>query len=133
MVSQPPPTEVGLVFESLEARSRVAQLEAEIAQLKDALARRQQIGVATGLLAHASPITPSGPGHYWCALPKNGYVKVRDIARRALRSTQQAEVEILGAIEMRMPADVRLIGARVEGQQPASESRSGRGSTRPCA
>ena len=41
MVSQPPPTEVGLVFESLEASSRVAQLEAEIAQLKDALARRQ--------------------------------------------------------------------------------------------
>ena len=38
MVSQPPPTEVGLVFESLEASSRVAQLEAEIAQLKDALA-----------------------------------------------------------------------------------------------
>ena len=51
MVSQPPPTEVGLVFESLEASSRAAQLEAEIAQLKDALARRQQIGVATGLLA----------------------------------------------------------------------------------
>jgi hypothetical protein len=49
MVSQP--TEVGLVFENLEASSRVAQLEAEIAQLKDALARRQQIGVATGLLA----------------------------------------------------------------------------------
>ena len=46
-----PPTEVGLVFENLEASSRVAQLEAEIAQHKDALARRQQIGVATGLLA----------------------------------------------------------------------------------
>ena len=29
----------------------MAQLEAEIAQHKDALARRQQIGVATGLLA----------------------------------------------------------------------------------
>ncbi len=51
MVSQPSPTEVGLVFESLEASARVAQLEAEIAQLKDVLARRQQIGVATGLLA----------------------------------------------------------------------------------
>jgi hypothetical protein len=38
MVSQPPPTVVGLVFESLEASSRVAQLKAEIAQLKDALA-----------------------------------------------------------------------------------------------
>jgi hypothetical protein len=34
-----------------EARYPAAQLEAEIAQLKDALARREQIGVATGLLA----------------------------------------------------------------------------------
>ena len=51
MVSQLPPTEVGLVFESLQTSSRVAELEAEIAHLKEALARRQQIGVATGLLA----------------------------------------------------------------------------------
>jgi hypothetical protein len=51
MVSPPPPTEVGLVFESLEASSRVAQLEAEIAQLMHALTRRQQIGVATGCWA----------------------------------------------------------------------------------
>ena len=48
MVSQPPPTEVGLVFESLEASSRVAQLEASSGTLWP---RRQQIGVATGLVA----------------------------------------------------------------------------------
>jgi hypothetical protein len=52
----PPPAEVGLVFDSLEASSRVAHLEAEIAQLRDALARRQPIGVATQRFA----ITPSG-------------------------------------------------------------------------
>ena len=51
MVSQPPPTEVGLVLKRLEASSRAAQLEAEIAPLKNALARRQPIGVATRLLA----------------------------------------------------------------------------------
>ena len=37
----------------------MAQLEAEIAQLKDALARRQQIGVATGL---AGPALRDQPG-----------------------------------------------------------------------
>jgi hypothetical protein len=104
----------------------VAQLEAEIAQLKDALARRQQIGVATGLLAQRFAHHPERAWSLWCALPINGYVKVRDIAQvvidAALRSTQQAEVEILGAIEMRMPAGVRMIGVRVEGQQPTSES-----------
>jgi hypothetical protein len=47
MVSQPPANRGWLVFESREASPRVARLEAEIAQLKDALARRQQIGVAT--------------------------------------------------------------------------------------
>ena len=51
---------VGLVFESLEVSSRAAQREAEIAQLKDALPRRQQIGVAPGCWPSASPITPSG-------------------------------------------------------------------------
>jgi hypothetical protein len=34
MVSPPPPAEVGFVFESVEASSRVAHLEAEIAQLR---------------------------------------------------------------------------------------------------
>ena len=33
----------------------MAQLGAEMAQLKDALARRQQIGVSTGLLAQRLP------------------------------------------------------------------------------
>jgi hypothetical protein len=70
MVSQPPPTAVGLVFKNLEASSRVAQLEAEIAQLKDALAWRHQIGAATGLLAQRFAITPSGPGHCWYASPR---------------------------------------------------------------
>ena len=55
MALEPPATEVGLVFESLEASSRVPQLEAGIAQLKDALPRRQQIGgdrAAGPALAH---------------------------------------------------------------------------------
>ena len=70
MVSQPPPTEVGLVFESLEASSRAAQLEAEIAQLKDAVARRQQIGAATGLVAQRFARHPERPGHCSYASPR---------------------------------------------------------------
>jgi hypothetical protein len=41
-----------------EASYPAAQLEAEIAQLKDALARREQIGVATGLLAQRFARSP---------------------------------------------------------------------------
>ena len=44
--------------QSLETGSRVAQVEAEIAQLKEALMPRQQIGVATGLLVQRLATTP---------------------------------------------------------------------------
>jgi hypothetical protein len=52
MVVQPPQTRVCLSCQSLEASSRTAQLEVDIAQLNEALRQRQQIGLATGLLAH---------------------------------------------------------------------------------
>ena len=69
-------------------------MEAEIAQLKDALARRQQIGVATQRLA----ITPSAPGHYWCASPQNCHVKIRGIAQAVINPhcsrLSQADIEI---------------------------------------
>ena len=58
MVLQPPQARVCLGSQSPEASSRTAPLEAEIAQLKEALRQRQQIGVATGLLAHRFAITP---------------------------------------------------------------------------
>jgi hypothetical protein len=101
----------------------VAQLEAEIAQLKDALARRQQIGVAAQRFA----ITPSRPGHCWYASPKDGHVKVRDIAQAIINAhcsrLSPTEVEILSVIEMHIcPTASRLIGARVDGQQPIGES-----------
>ena len=119
MVSQPSPTEVGLVFESLETSARVAQLEAEIAQLMHALARRQQIGVATGLVAQRFAHHPERAWHCWYASPKNGHVKVRDIAQAIINAhcdrLSAAEGEIPSAIEMHRPDGVRLIGARVDG------------------
>jgi len=109
-----------------EASYLAAQLEAEIAQLKDALARRQQIGVATGCWPSASLITPSGPGHCWYASPRTAMSKVRDIAQAMINAhcsrLGPTDIEILSAIEMHMPDGLRLIGARVDGQQPTSES-----------
>jgi len=58
MVVQPPQTRVCLSCHSPEASSRTAQLEVEIAPLNEALRQRQQIGLATGLLAHRFAITP---------------------------------------------------------------------------
>ena len=50
MVLQPPQARVCARSESLEASSRVAQLEAQITQLKE-LRQRHQSGVATSLRA----------------------------------------------------------------------------------
>jgi hypothetical protein len=97
MVSQPSPTEVGLVFESLETSARVAQLEAEIAQLKDACARRQQIGVATGMVAQRFAHHPERAWSLRMRLcqkrPCQGTRHRPGHHQRALRSTQPSRAK----------------------------------------
>jgi hypothetical protein len=88
------------------------------------LARRQQIGVATGLpaqrFAHHSE-------RAWSLLVRVSHNRHAgsNIAQAIINAhcgrLTPAEVEILSVIEMHMP-DVRLMGARVAGQQPTSES-----------
>jgi uncharacterized small protein (DUF1192 family) len=121
MISQQSSIQVGAVLEILEGSSRVAQLEAEIAQLKDALARRQQIGIATGLLAQRFGITPERAWSLLVRLSQNCHVKVRDIAQALINAhcgrPNPAEVEIICAMESHLPDGVRLIDI------PAASSR----------
>jgi hypothetical protein len=128
---------LALVFESLEASSRVAQLEAEIAQLKDALARRQQIGVATGLVAQRFAHHAERAWSLLVRVSQNGHVKVRNIAQAMINAhcgrLSPAEVEILSVIEMHNPDGARLIGAEWTASSPPAKVCSDRGSTRPCA
>jgi len=125
MVSQPPLTKMGLIFQGLEASPRVAQLEAEIAQLKDALTRRQQIGVATGLLAQRFAITPERAWSLLVRLSQNCHLKVRDIAQAIIDAhcgrPSPAQVDIICAIESHLPDGVRLTRAPAAGQQLPSE------------
>jgi hypothetical protein len=58
MVVQPPHTSVWSSCQSPEASSRTAPLRVEIARLNAALRQRQQIGLATGLLADRFGIIP---------------------------------------------------------------------------
>jgi hypothetical protein len=71
-----------LTLREWEASYRAAQLEAEIAQVNDALARRDQIGVATELLAQDFALTAAGPARGHCTfLPHTeaGGVRPRDV------------------------------------------------------
>jgi ANTAR domain len=122
MVTQPAPTGVSLVAESPHTSSRVAELEAEIAQLRDALARRQQIGVATGLLAQRFGISPERAWSLMVRLSQNGHVKVREIAQALIDAhcgrLDPIDVEILSSIEKHLPDGVRLVQTREDGHGP---------------
>jgi hypothetical protein len=126
MVSQPPPTEVDSVLDRLEAGTRIAELEAEIAQLKEALARRQQIGVAIGLLAQRFSVSPDRAWSLLVRFSQNGHVKVRDIAQALINAhcgvVGPAEAKIISAIEGDLPDGVRLIAVSRDGHQPATDS-----------
>ena len=125
MVSQPPRPEVGLVARSPDHTSRVSELEAEIAQLRDALARRQQIGVAIGLLAQRFAISPERAWSLMVRLSQNGHVKVREIAQAVTDAhcgrVDPAKVEILSSIEKYLPDGVRLIQTREDGHRAVRE------------
>jgi hypothetical protein len=134
MVSQHPRTEVGPVIEFLETSAQIAQLEAEIAQLKEALAKRQQIGVATGILAQRFGITPERAWSLLVRLSQNGHVKVRDIAQAMINAhcgqLSEAEAEILSAIQTHLPGDVRIVGSAVNGQRANIDGNWGASSVR---
>jgi ANTAR domain len=121
MVSRPPDTAAGSVAGSQDTSSRVAELEAEIAQLRDALARRQQIGVATGLLAQRFGISPDQAWALMVRLSQNGHVKVREIAKAVVDAhcgrLEPAEVEVLSSLEKQLPDGVRLVQTREDGQR----------------
>jgi hypothetical protein len=125
MVPQPPQAAVGLVAGSPESNSRVAELEAENAQLRDALARRQQIGVATGLLAQRFGISPDRAWSLMVRLSQNGHVKVREIAQAVIDAhcgrLDPIEVEILSSIEKHLPDGVRLVRTSEDGHRPVKE------------
>ena len=127
MVSQPPQAEVGSILEALEASARVAELEAEVAQLKEALARRQQIGVATGLLAQRFSISPDRAWSLLVRLSQNGHVKVRDIAQVLIKAHYGVigpeEARIIGVIELHLPDGVRLISVADDAPPPSIENR----------
>jgi hypothetical protein len=104
----------------------VAELEAEIAQLKDALARRQQIGVAIGLLAQRFTISPDRAWSLMVRLSQNGHVKVREIAQAVIDAhcgrLDPTEVEILSSIEKHLPEGVRLMQIREDGHRATRET-----------
>ena len=108
MVSQPPHTAAGSVAGS-DTSSRVTELEAEIAQLRDALARRQQIGVATGLLAERFGISPDRAWSLMVRLSQNGHVKVREIAQAVVDARVPRTAARVAVARAAAPGSARMV------------------------
>ena len=125
MVLHPPHVEADWVAERPDLDLRVAELEAEIAQLKDALTRRQQIGVATGLLAQRFAINPERAWSLLVRLSQNSHVKVRVIAQAVIDAhcgrRDPSNGEILSSIEKHLPDGVRLLQTDSDGHQASRE------------
>ena len=62
-------------------QDRIAELEDEVAQLRDALAHRQQYGVVTGVLAVRFGISPERAWQLLVRLSQQSNLKVQVIAR----------------------------------------------------
>ncbi|HEX5905642.1 MAG TPA: ANTAR domain-containing protein [Propionibacteriaceae bacterium] len=126
MVSTSQHTEAGSVVEMASLVSRVAQLEAENAQLRDALTRRQQIGVATGLLAQRFAVSPERAWSLLVRLSQNSHVKVREIAQAVIDvhcgRRDLVNCEILSSIEKHLPDGVRLVETEGDGHRPVREN-----------
>ncbi len=68
-------------FDGSPYRERIAELEREVAQLREALASRQQYGVVTGLLAARFGLTPEHAWPLLVRLSQHSNLKMKVVAR----------------------------------------------------
>ena len=62
-------------------QARILELEQEVAQLREALAHRQQYGIVTGLLAARFGLTPEHAWRLLVRLSQHSNLKMRVVAR----------------------------------------------------
>jgi hypothetical protein len=121
MVSQPPPTEVGLVFESGRPASwrRSWRRRSHSSRTLWPGGSKSEWRLLAQRFAHHGERAWS----LLVRLSQNCHVKgPRHRSGHDQRALQPNRHRILSAIEMHMPDGLRLIGARLDGQQPTSES-----------
>ena len=73
--------DVVALSDGLDAQRRIAELEREVAQLRDGLATREQIGIATGLVGERLGLTPENAFAVLRAASQNRNIKLRKVAK----------------------------------------------------
>jgi len=94
--------------ESAAAHQRLVELELQVQQLREALASRQQLGAATGLLACRYHCGVEQAWRLLVRVSQDLNVKVREIARVVLDAheghSSPEDAELLAAVRFQLPA-----------------------------
>src|SRR5918998_3258008 len=72
---------LGDVGQVVALQTRIGELEDEVAQLREALVRRQQYGVVTGMVAVRFSITPERAWRFLVRLSQQTNLKMQVVAR----------------------------------------------------
>ena len=72
--------DVMALCDSLDAQRRLADLEREVAQLRAGLTAREQIGIATGLVAGRLALSPANAFAVLRSVSQNRNIKLRKVA-----------------------------------------------------
>lgn len=95
------------------SRTRVAELEATIAQLREAMVSRQQLGVVTGILAAKLGVTPNEAWDVLVRLSQDTNVKVREVGRviqdAYLGRLAPEDEELAALLDAKSPNGSRLL------------------------
>jgi ANTAR domain-containing protein len=91
---------------------RVRELEAAVAQLEEALASRQELGLITGVLAVRLAVTPEVAWSFVVRLSQHTNIKVRDVAR-ILRAgyfgrTADGDRALAARLNEHLPPSIRI-------------------------
>lgn len=93
-------------------RQRVAELEAEVEQLRAALRSRQQIGLITGVLVEQFGLTPEQAWLVLRRLSSLTNLKVRDVARLLIAGyfgqLADEDLELAARLNEQLPSRSRL-------------------------
>lgn len=99
----------------LARQDRVAELENEIAQLREALTRRQQYGVVTGMLAVRYRISPDRAWQLLVRLSQHSNLKIQVITRilhdRSFGRLAAEDVALATRLDAELPGQLRSLAA----------------------
>jgi len=108
-----------------ELMTRLRAAEAEVAQLREALASQRVIGVAIGILAHRFRCSPEQSWQLLVRLSQTSNVKVRELSRILVDAHAghdvAADADVLAMVASQLPVGGQDLGLRTPKNGPEKD------------